>query len=153
MNWHNCKWLTARDTQNPRCWASYITAKQNSKGKKQWFIGYKAHLATDDYEEPMSFAVTGASVHDSKVAVPLMKKKTKEITDFWYALPDKGYISPVINDYVDMVERKVIIDCKAYKGGGCRPLGPRFPEAVCCKDHLGEDQQRAQGRVPSRHYL
>jgi hypothetical protein len=29
-----------------------ITAKQNSKGKKQWFIGYKAHLATDDGAKP-----------------------------------------------------------------------------------------------------
>jgi hypothetical protein len=100
-----------------------ITAKQNSKGKKQWFIGYKAHLATDDYGVPMSFAVTGASVHDSKVAVPLMKK-TREITDFWYALLDKGYISPKINDYVDMIERKVIIDRKAYKGVVAAPLDP-----------------------------
>ncbi|WP_319755504.1 transposase [uncultured Sphaerochaeta sp.] len=74
-----------------------ITAKQNSKGKKQWFIGYKAHLATDDYGVPVSFAVTGASVHDSKVAVPLMKKARKT-TDFLYVLLDKGYISPVINE-------------------------------------------------------
>lgn len=50
-----------------------ITAKQNSKGKKQWFIGYKAHIATDDFGVPISFAVTGACVHDCKVAVPLMK--------------------------------------------------------------------------------
>jgi hypothetical protein len=36
----------------------------------------------------VSFAVTGASVHDSKVAVPLMKKARK-ITDFLYVLLDK----------------------------------------------------------------
>lgn len=71
----------------------------------------------------MSFAVTGASVHDSKVAVPLMKK-TRGITDFWYVLLDKGYISPVINDYVDMIERKVIIDRKAYQGVVAAPLDP-----------------------------
>jgi hypothetical protein len=100
-----------------------ITAKQNSKGKKQWFIGYKAHLATDDYGVPMSFAVTGASVHDSKVAVPLMKK-AREITDFLYVLLDKGYISPVINDYVDMIGRKAIIDRRAYKGVVADPLDP-----------------------------
>lgn len=100
-----------------------ITAKQNSKGKKQWFIGYKAHLATDDYGVPMSFAVTGASVHASKVAVPLMKK-TRGITDFWYVLLDKGYIIPVINDYVDMIGRKAIIDRKAYKGVFAAPLDP-----------------------------
>ena len=100
-----------------------ITAKQNSKGKKQWFIGYKAHLATDDYGVPVSFAVTGASVHDSKVAVPLMKKARKT-TDFLYVLLDKGYISPVINDYVDMIGRKAIIDRRAYKGVVADPLDP-----------------------------
>jgi hypothetical protein len=69
-----------------------MTAKQNSKGKKQWFIGCKADLATDDYGVPMSFAVTGASVHDSQVAVPLMKK-TRETADFWYVLLDKGVVA------------------------------------------------------------
>ena len=100
-----------------------LTAKQNSKGKKQWFIGYKAHLATDDHGVPMSFAVTGASVHDSQVAVPLMKK-TRETADFLYALLDKGYVSPVINDYVDMIGRKAIIDRRAYKGMVADPLDP-----------------------------
>jgi IS5 family transposase len=100
-----------------------VTAKQNSKGKKQWFIGYKAHLATDDHGVPMSFAVTGASVHDSQVAVPLMKK-TRETADFLYALLDKGYVSPVINDYVDMIGRKAIIDRRAYKGVVADPLDP-----------------------------
>jgi len=100
-----------------------ITAKQNSKGKRQWFIGYKAHLATDDHGVPMSFAVTGASVHDSQVAVPLMKK-TRETADFLYVLLDKGYISPVINGYVDMIGRKAIIDRKAYKGVVADPLDP-----------------------------
>jgi len=100
-----------------------LTAKQNSKGKRQWFIGYKAHLATDDHGVPMSFAVTGASVHDSKVAVPLMKK-ARETADFLYVLLDKGYISPLINDYVDMIGRKAIIDRRAYKGVIADPLDP-----------------------------
>ena len=100
-----------------------LTAKQNSKGKRQWFVGYKAHLATDDHGVPMSFAVTGASVHDSQVAVPLMKK-TRETADFLYALLDKGYVSPVINDYVDMIGRKAIIDRRAYKGMVADPLDP-----------------------------
>lgn len=100
-----------------------LTAKQNSKGKRQWFIGYKAYLATDDHGVPVSFAVTGASVHDSKVAVPLMKK-TRETTEFLYVLLDKGYISPLINDYVDMIGRKAIIDRRAYKGVVADPLDP-----------------------------
>ncbi len=55
-------------------------------------------------------------VHDSQVAVPLMKK-TRETADFWYALLDKGYISPVINDYVDMIGGgRPSSNRRAYKG-------------------------------------
>lgn len=91
-----------------------LTAKQNSKGKRQWFIGYKAHLATDDFGVPIAFAVTGACVHDCKVAVPLMKM-TRQRTDFLYALMDKGYLNPDINAYADMIGRKVIIDQRAHR--------------------------------------
>ncbi|MBK5261030.1 MAG: transposase [Peptostreptococcaceae bacterium] len=98
-----------------------MTAKQNSKGKKQWFIGYKAHLATDDFGVTIAFVVTGACVHDCKVAVPLMKK-VKKITDFLYALMDKGYLNPDINAYVDSIERKVIIDQRAHRGVSALPM-------------------------------
>jgi len=40
-----------------------VTAKQNAKGTKQWFVGYKAHLAVDDFGVPLSYALTGACVH------------------------------------------------------------------------------------------
>ena len=91
-----------------------LTAKQNSKGKRQWFIGYKAHLATDDFGVTVAFAVTGACVHDCKVAVPLMKMASKR-TDFFYALMDKGYLNPDINAYADRIGRKVIIDQRAHR--------------------------------------
>jgi hypothetical protein len=78
-----------------------LTAKQSSKGKKRWFIGYKAHAAADDFGVSVAYAVTGACVHDCKVAVPLMKM-TVQRTDFLYALMDKGYLNPGINAYADM---------------------------------------------------
>ena len=98
-----------------------MTAKQNSKGKRQWFIGYKAHLATDDFGVVIAFAVTGACVHDCKVAVPLMKK-VKKITDFLYALMDKGYLNPEINAYAGMIGRRVIIDQRARRGKAALPM-------------------------------
>jgi hypothetical protein len=100
-----------------------ITAKKNSKGKIQYFIGYKAHIATDDFGVPISFVVTGACVHDSKVAVPLLKA-VYDLTDYFYILLDKGYICPAVNDYADMIERPVIIDRKTYKGKDPIPLEP-----------------------------
>lgn len=100
-----------------------LTAKQNSKGKKQWFIGYKAHLAVDDFGVPISYAVTGACVHDSKVAVPLLKI-AHERSDFFYILLDKGYISQTINAYAESIERVVIVDKRSSKGEKASPLEP-----------------------------
>ncbi|MBI9095158.1 MAG: transposase [Sphaerochaeta sp.] len=98
-----------------------MTAKQNSKGKRQWFIGYKAHLATDDFGVTIAFTVTGACVHDCKVAVPLMKTASQR-TDFFYALMDKGYLKADINAYADMIGRKVIIDQRAHRSVADLPM-------------------------------
>ena len=98
-----------------------MTAKQNSKGKRQWFIGYKAHLATDDFGVTIAYAVTGACVHDCKVAVPLMKMASQR-TDFFYALMDKGSLNPDINAYADMIGRKVIIDQRAHRSVAALPM-------------------------------
>lgn len=98
-----------------------MTAKQNSKGKLQWFIGYKAHLATDDFGVIIAFSVTGACVHDCKVAVPLMKMANQR-TDFFYALMDKGYLNPDINAYAGMIGRRVIIDQRARRSVAALPM-------------------------------
>ena len=50
------------------------TAKTNSKGKRQWFRGYKIHILTDDNGRIAAYHITGACVHDSRVAVYLMKR-------------------------------------------------------------------------------
>jgi len=71
-------------------------------------MGYKAHLAADDFGVTVTYVVTGACVHDCKVAFPLMKM-TSQRTDFIYALMDKGYLNPDINAYAEAIERKVII--------------------------------------------
>ena len=42
-----------------------ITGKKNSKGYMQWRIGYKVHLAVDDFGIPVSYFISGACVHDS----------------------------------------------------------------------------------------
>lgn len=98
-----------------------MTAKQNSKGKLQWFIGYKAHLATDDFGVIIAFTVTGACVHDCKVAVPLLKMANQR-TDFLYALMDKGYLNPDINAYVGMIGRRAIIDQRAHRSVAALPM-------------------------------
>ena len=48
-----------------------VGAKRNAKGFKETWIGYKLHLDTADGEIPISCVLTAASVHDSRVAIPL----------------------------------------------------------------------------------
>jgi len=129
-----------------------LTAKQNSKGKNQWFIGYKAHISTDDFGIPISYAVTGACVHDCKVAVPLMKI-AHQYTDFYYVLMDKGYINPDIDAYANLIERKVIIDQRRYGGVDPPPMCP----ATACRYQARTTVERTNselkdGFLPSKIY-
>jgi hypothetical protein len=129
-----------------------LTAKQNSKGKRQWFIGYKVHLATDDFGVPIAYIVTGACVHDCKVAVPLMKMAYQR-TDFFYALMDKGYLNPDINAYADMIGRKVIIDQRAHMG--IVPLPMEKPEAERYKARTTVERTNSElkdGYLPDKIY-
>lgn len=92
-----------------------LTAKQNSQGQRQWFIGYKAHMGCDDFGVPVAYTVTGACVHDTQAAIPLMKLTQKNF-DFLYVLMDKGYVSADIEAYVHRIGRKSIIAQRSYKG-------------------------------------
>ncbi len=92
-----------------------LTAKQNSKGQRQWFIGYKAHMACDDFGVPVAYTVTGACVHDTQAAIPLMKL-TQRNFDFFYTLMDKGDVSADIEAYVQKIGRRAIIAQRTYRG-------------------------------------
>ena len=47
--------------------------KKNAKGYKESWNGYKLHADVNDAMLPLSVVITSASVHDSQVAIPLMK--------------------------------------------------------------------------------
>ena len=82
----------------------------------QWRIGYKVHLAVDDMGIPMSFFVSGASVHDSKVAIPLIRL-AKERCTFLYTLMDGGYSSKDIVSFAKELGVVPVIDFKANRNG------------------------------------
>jgi len=66
--------------------------KTNSKGSKEWWIGYKLHMDVGDGEVPLSCILTSASVHDSQVAIPLATMSANRVTNL-YDLMDRGYQS------------------------------------------------------------
>ena len=56
-----------------------VGAKKNSKGYKPAWIGYKLHVDVNDCGLPISAVLTAASLHDSQVAVQLMKMTSERI--------------------------------------------------------------------------
>lgn len=100
-----------------------VTAKQNAKGTKQWFVGYKAHLAVDDHGIIVSYAVTGANVHDSRLAIPLLRMADMNCT-FLYALMDGGYSSGRIESFVRDSGKVPVIDFKASRNGDKPEMDP-----------------------------
>ncbi len=93
-----------------------VTGKRNSKGNMDWRIGYKAHLAVDDNGIPVSYAVTGASVHDVRLAIPLMRMADRRCT-YLYALMDSGYSSKEVKDFAYEMGKIPVIDFKADRNG------------------------------------
>ena len=83
--------------------------KKNSKGYKESWIGYKAHIDTIDGDIPISMLITSASVHDSQVAIPLTKITKEKIPSF-YDLMDAAYDVPAIKQYSYAIGHVPIID-------------------------------------------
>ena len=64
--------------------------KKNAKGYKMSWNGYKLHLDTNDIGLPISALVTSASLHDSQVAIPLIKLTSRKVA-YCYDLMDAAY--------------------------------------------------------------
>ena len=72
-----------------------VGAKQNSKGYKETWIGYKLHLDVVDGDIPVSALLSSASVHDSQAAIPLAMISKERVTNL-YDLADAAYDTPEI---------------------------------------------------------
>ena len=92
-----------------------VGTKQNSKGFKESWIGYKLHLDTADGDIPISAILTSASVHDSQVALPLMHVSSQRVT-FLYDLADSAYCSPIIRDEARRLNHVPLIDHNPRRG-------------------------------------
>jgi hypothetical protein len=57
-----------------------VGCKKNAQGYKETWIGYKLHVDTADNGLPITALLTSASLHDSQVAIPMMKMTTDRVT-------------------------------------------------------------------------
>ena len=72
------------------------TAKTDTAGKKKYFYGYKLHVMADtQYEIPIVAKLTTASIHDSRIASPLLSQARFTYSRFHpqYVICDAGYSS------------------------------------------------------------
>jgi len=72
-----------------------IGTKTNSQGHEQHWRGYKLHLDVADGQVPISAVLTGASTHDSQVAIPLMTLTSERVV-YLYELMDSAYDADAI---------------------------------------------------------
>jgi hypothetical protein len=99
-----------------------VGAKKNSKGFKETWIGYKLHADVNDCGLPISVALTAASVHDSQVAIPLMKMSSTKV-DYLYDLMDAAYDAGPIHEVSKSLGHVPIID-KNSRGKEVVPMAP-----------------------------
>ena len=139
-----------------------VGAKKNSKGYKQAWVGYKLHVDVNDCGLPISAVLTAASLHDSQVAIPLMKM-TSERIDYLYDLMDSAYDAKPIYEVSRSLGHVPIID-KNGRRKEVIPLAPheavRYRERTVAerfnsrlKEGFGADNVMVRGAAKVRLHL
>lgn len=86
-----------------------VGVKKNAKGYKETWIGGKLHVSAVDGDIPVTAIYTGANVHDSSVALPLIKKTSRKV-NYLFDLMDAGYDADIIRKYSRLHNHRPIID-------------------------------------------
>ncbi|MDQ7046600.1 MAG: transposase [Sulfurovum sp.] len=86
-----------------------VGVKQNSKGNREVWIGGKLHISAVDGDIPITAFYSGANVHDSSVALPLMLETSNRI-NYLFDLQDAGYDADIIREFSIKLKHRPIID-------------------------------------------
>jgi hypothetical protein len=113
-----------------------VGTKNNSKGHKESWIGYKLHADVNDCGFPIGVVLTAASLHDSQVAIPLMKM-TSERVDYLYDLMDSAYDAKPICEVSRSLGHVPIIDKNGH-GKDVVPMAPH--EAARYKERSASER-------------
>jgi len=90
--------------------------KKNSKGKVEYWRGYKLHIDSIDGDIPVSWLLTSASLHDSQAAIPLAQMTAERVTSL-YDLADAAYDAKEIREMSERLGHVAIIDRNPRRGG------------------------------------
>lgn len=86
-----------------------VGIKQNAKGYRHTWIGGKLHMTVVDGDIPITAMYSSASVHDSSLALPMIKETSSKI-NYLYDLQDAAYDSGIIRTYSEKKGHRPIID-------------------------------------------
>ena len=106
-----------------------VGIKQNSKGNREVWIGGSLHISVVDGDIPITAFYSGANVHDSSVALPLIKETSKRV-NYLYDLQDAGYDADIIRKFSINHNHKPIID-----------INPKNSQKLKDKIQLIEDEK------------
>lgn len=99
-----------------------VGSKKNSQGHTETWIGYKLHVDTSDSGLPVTALLTSASLHDSQVAIPMMKMTTNRVI-YLYDLMDSAYDAKPIYNVSKALGHVPIIDRNPRRGDAL-PMSP-----------------------------
>jgi|BarGraIncu01121A_1022015.scaffolds.fasta_scaffold30004_1 Transposase domain (DUF772)/Transposase DDE domain len=123
--------------------------KINAQGYKETWRGYKLHIDTACNGLPVTTMLTSASLHDSQVAIPMMKMTSKKITCF-YDLMDAAYDARQIYEVSRSLDHVPIID-KNPRRGEALPFSPaearRYNERTVAERVNGRLKEEFGGRT------
>lgn len=123
--------------------------KQNSKGKTEYWCGYKLHLSIADGGVPLAAILTSASPHDSQVAIPLMQMNSERATVL-YDLADAAYDADEIKDFSRKLEHVPIIDPNKRRGDAIE-LTPAEKVRYCERSTVERGNSDLKDNYGARH--
>ena len=115
--------------------------KKNAKGYKTPWNGYKLHLDINDVGLPISALVTSASLHDSQVAIPLIKQTSGKVS-YLYDLMDAAYDAKRIEETSRALGHVPITD-RNGRGREIIPMAPHEAERY----KIRSSAERANSRL------
>lgn len=129
------------DTPLERLWADAPIApqwgiKKNSKGKNTFWYGFKGHLAVSTKSQYIvSRLMTSGNLHDSKAAIPLLKKAESLMPKhFTTALFDAGYDYEPIYQQALTQKMRVVIPYNVRREGEAIGFDEHF-HPTCVREH------------------
>ena len=126
--------------------ACAIGVKKSSQGHTQYWRGYKLHLDVADGQIPISAIFTGANVHDSQVAIPLMTMTTQRVV-YLYDLMDSAYDADAILAHSRSLNHVPIVAPHPRRNGKSQSILPKVSAPKKAPEMTWAQQDRYKERT------